>query len=276
MINQKVWFITGCSSGLGKALANRVLKSGANVVVTGRKLADINHFATEFPNQVLVMNVDVTNTQQIRSAVDAAKNKFGHIDVLVNNAGIGIFGAIEEIPDKEVRNIFETNFFGTLNMIKAILPIMRAQKSGHIINVTALGGIVATQCLGIFNATKFAIEGLSESLEQEVSPIGIKITLIEPGPTRTPFMNSMKRFESINDYNESREFIKNIIEQYGNYQPGDPEKIAQTIMEVANNPVPPLHLLMGKFSVERTREKLSNLSETITEWEKISCDTDYK
>ncbi len=271
----KVWFITGCSSGLGRALANETLKSGAKVVVTARKLSAITDFVSEFPDQTLALSVDVTDVQQINIAVEEAKKKFGRIDVLVNNAGAAVFGAVEEVPDKDVRNLFETNFFGVLNMIRAVLPVMRAQQSGSIINISSVGGIVATPCLGIFNASKFAVEGLSEALAQELATLGITVSLVEPGPSRTAFITHSQQFSGIADYDDTRNMITSVLTQYQGNQPGDPNKIAHAIIQLVHNPVPPLHLLMGKFSVERAREKLSSLEETITMWEKMSYETDF-
>jgi NAD(P)-dependent dehydrogenase (short-subunit alcohol dehydrogenase family) len=277
MSNQQVWFITGCSSGLGRILATETLKSGASVAVTARNIADISHFANDFPDQVLLLQVDVTNMQQINDAVMAAKKKFGRIDVLVNNAGVFIFGAVEEVPDENVRNLFDVNFFGVLNTTRAVLPIMREQQAGHIINISAAGGLVATQCLGIFNASKFAVEGLSEALADELAPLGIKVTLIEPGPIRTPLLvHSSQTFNTIAEYNDTRAVISQIVEQYKGNQPGDPQKIAEAIIEIANMPVPPLRLLLGKFTIDRTREKILNLSKTISEWEAYSSATDFK
>lgn len=276
MGSNKVWLITGCSSGLGRAIAKEALVSGAKVAATAREVTDIQDFQKEFPDTVLLINMDVTNSQQIKTAVEETKKKFGRIDVLVNNAGCGMLGAIEEVPDKEVRRLFETNFFGLLEVTRVILPIMRAQKSGHIVNISAVGGIVATQCLGVYNATKFAIEGMTEALASELETLGIKVSLIEPGPTRTNFLGeSMLKFNSISDYDESRNFVSRMMEQYNGKQPGDPQKAAQAIIQLVENPVPPLRLALGKFSLERIREKISNLTDSLNEWEQVSTRTDF-
>lgn len=278
MATQKVWFITGCSSGLGRALAEAALQAGANVAITARTLSDIEHFAKEFPQQALTIPLDVTNSQQVQAAIAKTIKQFGHIDILVNNAGYGLIGAIEEIPDKEVRKLFDTNFFGLLDVTRAVLPSMRAQKSGHIINISAAGGIVATPFLGIFNASKFAVEGLTESLAEELDPLGIKVTLVEPGPSRTNFIirSTNQKFTNITDYDESRHFMNTIFTQYIDNAPGNPQKVAQAIVNLTENPVPPLHLPMGKFTVERIREKLTMLQDNITDWEAISNETDFK
>lgn len=277
MTAEKVWFITGCSTGLGRAIAKEALLSGAKVAITARNVESIADLAKSYPANALLLPLDVTNQAEIDSAVAATKNKFGRIDVLVNNAGSGVIGAIEEVPEEEARKIFEINFFGLFNVTRTVLPIMRAQKSGYIINIACLGGLVATFGLGIYNATKFAVEGLSEALAQEIEPLGIKITLIEPGPLRTDFTtrSSMQTFSHIKDYDQTRGVLCNIIDQYNKKQPGDPQKAAQVIVQLANNPVPPLHLPMGKFALERIREKISELSDTISTWEKISTDTEF-
>lgn len=277
MSGNKVWLITGCSSGIGRALAQQALLSGVKVVVTARNVADIQTFQKSFPDTALLMTMDITDPQQIKANIEEIKKKLGRIDVLVNNAGYGMLAAIEEAPDHEVRKLFETNFFGPLEVIRSVLPIMRAQKSGHIINISATGGVVATQCLGIFNASKFALEGMTEALAQEVSSLGIHVSLIEPGPSRTNFLSkSMKKFSAITDYDEPRNFVNSMVEQYKTKEPGDPQKMAKAIIEIVNNPAPPLRLALGKFSVERIREKISEQSESLTSWEQVSVDTDFK
>lgn len=277
MSADKVWFITGCSSGFGKEIARKALETGANVVITARDLNDLSEFKKDFPEKALLLNLDVTHSQQIKDAIAETIKQFNRIDVLVNNAGYGIVGAIEEIPEEEARKIFDTNFYASLNLIRTVLPYMRKQKSGHIVNISCAGGIISTPFLGIYNASKFALEGMSEALAQELEPMGIHVTLIESGPMRTHFLDHAKmRFNAIEDYNEQRTILFNTLERYKGNQPGDPEKIAQTILNVVANPVPPLHLPLGKFAYERIREKISGLSDSMSSWEAIAIDTDYK
>lgn len=277
MSADKVWFITGCSSGFGCEIAKAALRSGAKVAVTARKMVDIEAFKKEFGENAITLSLDITNNDQIQKCVEETKKTFGRIDVLVNNAGYALLGAIEEIPEEEARKLFDTNFFGLLNVTRAVLPIMRKQKSGHIINMSSAGGLVALGGLGMYNATKFAVEGLTEALAQEVEPLGIKVTSIEPGPFRTDFIRrSIKQFSGISDYDDTRGLLTNVVELYHGNQPGDPEKAASVIVELANNPVPPLHLLMGKIALERVREKMLHLSEQINAWEKITISTDYE
>ncbi|VVC75766.1 putative oxidoreductase [Aquicella siphonis] len=277
MSAEKVWFITGCSSGFGREIAKQALATGAKVVITARNINDIAGFRNEYPDRVLLLSLDVTNPEQIREAIAETIKKFSRIDVLVNNAGYGIVGAIEEIPEAEVRKIFDTNFYAVLNLTRAALPFMRKQKSGHIVNMSCAGGIISTPFLGIYNASKFALEGMSEALAQELDPLGIHVTLIESGPLRTKFLeHSLLKFDGIEDYNEQRNLLLNALDHYKGNQPGDPEKIAQTIIQVVANPVPPLHLPLGKFAYERIREKISTLSDTMSSWEAVAIDTDYK
>lgn len=279
MAADKVWFITGCSSGIGLALAETVLASGAKAAITARNVDTLQELGRAFPETALILPLDVTNLMQAKTAVEATKEKFGRIDVLVNNAGCAILGAVEEVPVIEVRKCFETNFFGALELIHLVLPIMRTQQSGHIINVSAVGGLVSTPGLGILNATKYALEGMSEALSYEVTPLNIHVTLIEPGPTRTNFISEkMRRFTSINDYDASRGMLVKMVDSYqaNKNQPGDPKQSAKAILQISQQPVPPLRLLLGRFAVERVREKMADLSETINAWESVSYDADFK
>jgi NAD(P)-dependent dehydrogenase (short-subunit alcohol dehydrogenase family) len=181
----KIWFITGCSTGFGRALANEVLQAGYKVVVTARKMEDVEDLVAAHPNNAFAIKLDVTNSQQIQDAVAKAIEHFGTIDVLVNNAGIGYFGAIEESDDIEVRQMFEINVFGLAKMTQEVLPHMRKQRSGHILNIASIGGLRSFPGVGFYNATKYAVDGLSESLSKEVAPLGIKVTIVAPSGFRT-------------------------------------------------------------------------------------------
>lgn len=279
MSNEKVWFITGCSSGIGLALAHEVLASGAKAAITARQTSALQELCTAFPDTALALTLDVTNLLQAKDAVEATMEKFGRIDVLVNNAGCGVLGAIEEVPVVEVRKTFETNFFGLLELTKLVLPIMRAQQSGHIINISAAAGLVSTPGLGIVNATKYAVEGLTEALAAEVEMLGISVSLIEPGPFRTNYLSAkMPRFTGIKDYDASRGMLLKILDNYQKYknQPGDPQQAAKAILQMSETPAPPLRLLLGKYAVERVREKMSDLTDSINAWESVSSNADYK
>ena len=271
----KVWLITGCSRGIGRSLAETVLKNGGKVAVTARNTDDIQELINQYPKTAINLKLDVTRPDTITKAVSTTKSQFGRIDILVNNAAYGSFGTIEETPDIELRRIFDTNFFGVVNVIREVLPIMREQGSGHIINMSAAGGLVATACLGPFAATKFALEGMTEALADELEPLGIQVTLVEPGPTRTTFLNTMLKFEGISDYNSSHEELGTILEQYKGNQPSDPAKISAAITEIAGIPGAPLRLVLGKFALERIREKLTDLNETMNAWEATSEKVDF-
>ena len=257
----KVWFITGCSTGFGRALATQVLTNGENVVVTARKIEDIEDLVNTYPNNAIAIKLDVTNKAEITEAVKVAVQKFGTIDVLVNNAGIGYFGAIEESDDAEVRKMFEINVFGLGNMTNAVLPIMRKQKSGHIVNIASIGGLVAFPGIGYYNATKFAVDGLSESLAKEVAHLGIKVTIIAPSGFRTDWAgrSANNTTVSIDDYAATAHQNKDAIRGYSGNQPGDPARAAKAIIKAVESENPPLRLLLGAAALKNARIKLDLL-----------------
>lgn len=183
----RVWFITGCSTGFGAALARAVLKQGDRVVVTSRKVEATHQFVGEFPGRAIPMELDVTRPQMVQHIVQQAIEQTGHIDVLVNNAGYGIVGAVEEVSDAEARQVFETNVMGLLHVTRAVLPHMRQRRSGHVINMSSMTGLFAPAGFGFYSGTKFAVEGLTEAMAAELKPLGIRVTLVEPGPFRTNF-----------------------------------------------------------------------------------------
>jgi NAD(P)-dependent dehydrogenase (short-subunit alcohol dehydrogenase family) len=228
----KVWFITGCSTGFGRELAKEALQSGNQVVVTARKPEDIKDILEGLPETSIAVKLDVTKAEDIKSSVQQAMERFGRIDVLVNNAGIGYFGAIEESDEDEVRRMFDINFFGLANMTKEVLPIMRQQRSGHIVNISSIGGLVAFPAVGFYNATKFAVDGFSESLAKETAPLGIKVTVIAPSGFRTDWAgrsaNNAKTV--IEDYANTAGQNKNNIRSYSGNQPGDPVKALKLLI----------------------------------------------
>lgn len=277
MSSQKVWFITGCSTGFGRTLAKEALLTGAKVAITARNIMSIKDFEKDFPENALLITLDVTDPKQVKAAVEETQKMFGRIDVLVNNAGYGLMGAIEEVPNDEIKKLFDTNFFGLLAVTRQVLPIMRQQKSGYIINISSIAGVAATAGMGFYNASKFAVEGLSEALALEVNPLGIKVTLVEPGPFRTDFAGrSLHKYNGIADYDNTRGVAQKTIEEYDGKQPGDPEKAAQAIISLIDHPYPPLHLPLGKMAVDRMRDKISSFSENISAWEKVALDADFK
>ena len=274
---KKVWFITGCSTGFGRALATQVLKNGENVVVTARKIADIEDLVNEYPNNAIAVQLDVTNKTAIASSVEMAIAKFGKIDVLVNNAGIGYFGAIEESDDVEVRKMFEINVFGLGNMTNAVLPIMRKQKSGHIVNIASIGGLVAFPGIGYYNATKFAVDGLSEALAKEVAHLGIKVTIVAPSGFRTDWAgrSANNTSVSIDDYAPTAHQNKDNIRGVSGNQPGDPERAAKAIIKAVEASNPPLRLLLGAAALKNARIKLDLLKTDFDTWADTSVGADF-
>lgn len=274
---KKVWFITGCSTGFGRYLAKEVLSQGNFCVVTSRNTGDIQDIAAMYPDTSIMLALDVTKPAQIKSAVAAAIEKFERIDVLVNNAGIGYFGSIEESEEERVRNMFEINVFGLANMTKAVLPQMRLQRSGHILNVASIGGLRAFPGIGFYNATKFAVDGYSESLAKEVAPIGIKVTVIAPSGFRTDWAgrSADDAPATITDYNDTAiKNMENIRKMSGN-QPGDPERAAKAMIQVVESTNPPMRLLLGKAAVKGLGEKIQELTEDLNTWKEVSEGADF-
>ena len=273
----KIWFITGCSTGFGRALANEVLQAGYKVVVTARKMEDVEDLVAAHPNNAFAIKLDVTNSQQIQDAVAKAIEHFGTIDVLVNNAGIGYFGAIEESDDIDVRKMFEINVFGLGNMINAVLPTMRKQRSGHIVNVASIGGLVGFPGIGYYNATKFAVDGLSESLSKEVAHLGIKVTIICPSGFRTDWAgrSANNTTVSIDDYAPSAHQNKDTIRGYSGNQPGDPARAAKAIVKAVEAENPPLRLLLGAAALKNARIKLDLLKTDFDTWAATTEGADF-
>ena len=277
-MKQKVWFITGASKGFGLEIAKAALANGDKIVATVRK----NHeeFAAKFQetDSVLIVQLDVTNEQQVKIGVEKAINRFGRIDVLVNNAGYGLLAAIEEASGEEVRKQYDTNVFGLLNVTRAVLPHMRSQRSGHIINISSLFGYIASiPGLGIYGSTKYAVEGISEGLALEVKPFGIHVTSVAPGLFSTSFA-SPESYQSseliIDGYNETVGAVRRSISQLDGNQPGDPSKLAQVIIQLAESENPPLHLPIGKDAVAAFRTKTDIMQKEVSAWENVSISTD--
>lgn len=275
---KKVWFITGVSSGLGKQLAKEVLSQGQIVVGTFRKEAQVEAFNNENPGNSFGVLIDVSSTQMIIDGVKTIIDKFGKIDVVVNNAGYGIMGSIEEISDEEVRRQFEVNVFGVLTTIREVLPQMRKQRSGHIINVTSIAGRIGSQGLGIYNASKFALEGIGEALAAELKPLNIKVTNVEPGPFRTEWAGSSAEYDNtkIEDYESTvGERIKSLQALSGN-QPGDPAKAADAIYKLAQLEGAPVHLPLGKIAYEVFGKVNNGLIEELAKFEHLGKECDFE
>lgn len=270
------WLITGVSTGFGRALAERLLDTGHRVTGTVRKDADKAAFEKLKPGLSHAVILDVTDEKGVRPAVDAVA-RAAPIDVLVNNAGYGLEGAIEEVSLDQVRRQFEVNVFGAVSMIQAVLPHMRARKSGHIINITSMGGLAAFPGVGIYNGSKFALEGISEALAKEVKPLGIKVTIIEPGSFRTDWAGrSMVHVENaIPDYAATAGAFRQSLAERNGKQGGDPKKAADAIITAFEATDPPLHLLLGPDALRLVGEKLGALQSEILKWSPVSGATNF-
>lgn len=275
--NSQVWFITGCSSGLGREIARAALVSGHCVVATAPRVEALTEFQDGWPQTATIGPLDVTQSDQVAAAVQAAIARFGRIDVLVNNAGYGYGAAIEEGVDAEVRTEFDTNFFSMVDLIKAVLPGMRARRSGTIVNMSSMLGLLGAAGSGYYCASKFAVEGLSECLAQELSPLGIRVAIVEPGPFRTNFAGSSLRSSpiAIDDYEDTVGVRRKQIAAFDGKQPGDPVRAAETIVRLVESSTIPPRLLLGKRCVDNVRSKLTELLEQINTWEAVSVAADY-
>ena len=268
----KVWFITGCSTGFGRNIALEALQQGNKVAVTSRNTDDVKDIVAQYPDTSIAIKLDVTVAGQVTAAVQQAQEKFGRIDVLVNNAGIGYFGAIEESEEEEYRRMFEINFFGLARVTNAVLPIMRAQRSGNIVNISSVGGLVAFPGVGFYNATKFAVTGYSESLAKETAALGIKVTVVAPSGFRTDWAgrsaNNTKTV--IDDYAATAHANQNTIRGYSGNQPGDPVRAAKAIIKAVESENPPVRLLLGVGALKGTRNKITELQQDIDTWEETT------
>ena len=275
--SEKVWFITGCSTGFGRELAKMVLDRGYRAVVTARDPARVEDIAAPHRDRALVLQLDVTDPVEVDAAVKSADKHFGRIDVLVNNAGIGYFGAVEESDEEEIRRMFEINFFGLSRMTRAVLPTMRGQRSGHIVNISSIGGLKSFPTLAYYNATKYAVEGFSEALALEVAPLGIKVTIVEPSGFRTDWAgrSAAESKNRIADYAPTAGKNLDDIRGYSGKQPGDPVRAAAAIIAAVESPDPPLRLLLGKAALKGARMKLDTLKKDFDAWEKITVEADF-
>ncbi|UPK72438.1 oxidoreductase [Chitinophaga filiformis] len=279
MKTQKVWFITGASKGFGLEIAKAALTAGDKVVATVRSNPEQLRALLGNEHDALVVTLDVTREDQVKQGVQDAISKFGRVDVLVNNAGYGLLGATEEVSDQEVRKQYDTNVFGLLNVTRAILPHMRSQKNGHIINISSLLGYTASvPGFGLYGSTKFAVEGITEGLALEVKPLGIHVTTAAPGYFRTKFA-STESYQAagniIDAYKDTVGHVREFISQIDGNQPGDPIRLAQVILKLAASENPPIHLPLGSDAVAAFRTKAVQAGKEVDEWESISSSTDY-
>ncbi|MEO6283328.1 MAG: oxidoreductase [Dyadobacter sp.] len=275
---RKTWFVTGTSQGLGLVLVQKLLSQGYNVVATARNLDGLKAAVNVTSNHFLPLQMDLINEESIAKAVSQAIEKFKTIDVLVNNAGYGLIGGIEESSNQEVQANFDVNVFGLLNVTRAVLPHMRDAKSGHILNISSVFGLIAGAGWGVYCGTKFAVEGLSEALAQEVKPFGIHVTIIEPGYFRTNFLSGGSIVTSANpiaDYAEIAETKRMHAEDIPGNQPGDPQKAAEVMINTAQLPEPPLRLLLGSDAYQYANYKIKTLTDGIEANKEITFSTDF-
>jgi NAD(P)-dependent dehydrogenase (short-subunit alcohol dehydrogenase family) len=272
----KVWFITGSSKGLGRSLAEAALEKGEYVVATARNPEHLRELAEKFPEQVLTLALDVSNKAQIYAAVSEAVAHFGRIDVLVNNAGFGITGAAEAFTDEQVRSQLEVNLYAPIEITRAVLPIMRKQGSGHILQISSIGGRVGNAGLTMYQAAKFGLAGFTEALSKEVGPLGIKVTSIEPGGFRTDWAGpSMSFAEDVEGYENTVGGMKSYI-QSGKYVPiGDPAKAAIVMFELAYHPSPPVHLVLGSEAAAILKNADESRKAEFEAWLTVSNSTDH-
>ena len=264
----KVWFITGASRGFGRVWVKAALERGDKVVATARDSSSISDYKKSYGDAVLPLSLDVTDSGAIAPAVEAAMNAFGRLDVLVNNAGYGSFGAVEEVTEAEARAQLETNFFGALWMTQAVLPIMRAQKFGRILMVSSIGGVAAFPNLSLYHASKWALEGLSDSLAQEVAPFGIGVTLVEPGGYSTDWSgSSAKRAKELPAYAEMHAAAK---QRSANMVKGDPEATDEAILKVVDSAEPPLRIFLGTVGLPLAKQKFAERLQTWEKWADVS------
>ncbi|QKG53613.1 oxidoreductase [Hymenobacter sp. BRD67] len=274
---QKTWFITGASTGLGEALATLLLDKGERVAATFRKPEQVAEFTKRKPGHSLGVLVDVTDADQIKGAVAHVIAASGHLDVVVNNAGYGSLGSIEEITEAETIRQFDVNMMGPLRVIRAVLPALRERRAGHILNVTSVGGFIGMAHAGIYNASKFALEGLGESLAAQVKPLGIHVTNVEPGPFRTKWAGESATYteNKIADYASTvGAGLKASLGRDGN-QAGDPVKAAEAMYQLVRLPNPPVHLLLGGFAYKMVRDKLQGLLKEIDDFAYLGEPTDF-
>lgn len=274
----KVWLITGYSTGFGRALAEALLKQGNRLLATAREPEQLRALIEHYPETAKAVRLDVTSSQDIQAAVDTAIATFGRIDVLVNNAGHGLIAALEEVSDVEMHQFFETNFFGALRLMRSVLPVMRQQGSGHIVNLSSTAGLVGFAGSSLYCSAKFALEGASEALAKEVESFGINVTLIEPGAFRTDFngRSLAAAKQSIDAYAPVSGASLQWFKQMDGQQPGNPAKAAQAIIQAVESPHPPMRLALGSDAISLIQEKLEWVKTDLETWQQVTVSTDYK
>lgn len=272
-----VWLVTGCSTGIGREIARAALEAGDRVAVTARRPESVQDLVTAYPDRAVALALDVTRPDQVEAAVADAEAALGPIDVLVNNAGYGYVSSVEEGVDADVRRMFDTNFFGALAMIKAVLPSMRARRAGYIVNVSSITGMVSNLGNVYYSTSKFALESLTEGLRKELAPFGIRVSAIEPGVFRTDWSSrSMQESpETIPDYADTIGQRRQLLRTVSGKEPGDPRKIGDALVMLSRLEDPPLRLLLGKDALAAVRQKLAEMQASMDEWEHVTVSTDF-
>lgn len=275
----KTWLITGASRGLGLEMARAALAAGDNVVATARDVGSASSAFTQYTDRLLLTPLDVTDPAAPDAVVNAALARFGAIDVLINNAGYGQLGLFEETPEEDIQRQLDTNVNGLMRMTRAVLPVLRRQRSGHIINISSIGGLVSFDFCTLYGTSKFAVEGFSINLARDLAPFGIHVTVVEPGMFRTDFLDGRSvRFSGspIEDYAQAREEAETLYKNFNHKQLGDPLKFGAAIVELANAAEPPLHLLLGSDALKMARDDLALRQAEIERWQHLSASTDHQ
>ncbi len=271
-----IWFITGASRGFGALITKEALKAGDAVVATARKRTTLDHLGDH--DRLLKLALDVTDEAQAKDAAKAAVERFGRIDVLLNNAGYGLLGAVEEATAEEIEKLYRTNVFGLLGVTRAVLPYMREKRSGHIMNVSSIGGYIGYNGWGVYCSTKFAVEGITESLALELAPLGIKATVIEPGFFRTDFLDEQSLSVSptiISDYHETSGAMRDFAKGANHKQPGNPQLLAEGIVKLAHAKNPPLRMPFGSDTVAALETKNAAVAKELAAWRELALSTDF-
>jgi NAD(P)-dependent dehydrogenase (short-subunit alcohol dehydrogenase family) len=279
MESKKIWFVTGASKGLGLTLVKRLLNEGYKVAATSRNIGDLETAVGVNSDLFLPLAVNIKSEESVQDAIEKTISTFGKIDVVVNNAGYGMLGGLEETTDQEARDNFEVNVFGSLNVIRKVLPYLREQKSGHILNISSIGGFIGEfPGFGIYCATKFAVNGFSESLAVEVKPFGIKVTIVEPGYFRTSFLsegslvtpkNTIAEYQNVRD---SQNMHQNNLDQQ---QAGDPEKAAAAMISIVNQPDAPMNLFLGADAYQLAHQKIASVQKDLETWKELTTSTGF-
>ncbi|MFF8408587.1 oxidoreductase [Streptomyces omiyaensis] len=271
-----VWFVTGASRGLGAEITREALERGHGVIATARDASAVLRAYPRVPEGLLAVDADVTEPEQPAAAVEAGLARFGRIDVVVNNAGHGLVGAVEETSDRAVRALFDVNVFGVLNTLRATLPTLRAQRSGHVLNIGSVGGFATAPAVGLYGASKFALEGISEALHGELAPLGVRVTIVEPGGFRTDFLSGPSlRVEpaTVADYAVATGPVRKALAGFDGRQPGDPAKAAKAVVDLTEAAEPPLRLQLGADAVERVEAKLELVRRELEQWRHVALST---